>query len=258
MLNPRSTRLLIATLSLVCIALVPAMAQGPMVTPFKDQPYQPPEKCLPCHQRQYDELKQSVKSGYRNASPLFNGLEMASNLLVGGLLRPVYSDSTVVLPDNVPFNSNMFSSHPLKEIAQVRAGFCITCHNPNFMKPGEGGINRETPQIAPATGANFRPDLIRPLRDYSLVDANGNLVLPNLIGGPPPAGAGPSPGAKGITCDACHNVSAPDIDRSFLSDGFANTSIVIDHTVEKIGPFSFPLSVKGEFHVATAATSAGL
>ena len=41
----------------------------------------------------------AVKSGYRNVSPLFNGLESAGNLINGGLLRPVYIDSTIVLPD---------------------------------------------------------------------------------------------------------------------------------------------------------------
>src|SRR5450755_4682995 len=65
---------------------------------FVDQTYQPPENCLPCHQRQFDELRSSVKSGYRNVSPLFNGLETAGNFINGGLLRPVYHDSPVVLP----------------------------------------------------------------------------------------------------------------------------------------------------------------
>src|SRR5271165_6021484 len=73
---------------------------------FNFQAYQPPANCLPCHQRQYDELRSSVKSGYRNVSPLFNGLELSGNLLSGGLLRPVYQDSTVVLPDGVLLNSN--------------------------------------------------------------------------------------------------------------------------------------------------------
>src|SRR5271156_1944623 len=59
---------------------------------FQPQELQPAKNCLPCHQRQYDELRSSVKSGYRNVSPLFNGLEFASNLLNGGLLRPVYAD----------------------------------------------------------------------------------------------------------------------------------------------------------------------
>ena len=31
-----------------------------------------PEKCLPCHQRQYDELRSAVKAGYRSVSPLMN------------------------------------------------------------------------------------------------------------------------------------------------------------------------------------------
>src|SRR5271169_5547707 len=102
------SHIFVRRLGLACMTLIPAMAQGPMATPFKDQAYQPPENCLPCHQRQYDELKSSVKSGYRNVSPLFNGLETVSNFLTGGLLRPVYADSTVQL-DGAPFNSNMFT-----------------------------------------------------------------------------------------------------------------------------------------------------
>ena len=49
-------------------------APNPPVVNFKPQPFQPPENCLPCHQRQFDELRSAVKSGYRNVSPLFNGL----------------------------------------------------------------------------------------------------------------------------------------------------------------------------------------
>src|SRR5579871_1062784 len=60
--------------------------------PFKPQTYQRPEACLPCHQRQYDELRSAVKSGYRSVSPLMNGLELSANFLNGGLLRPVYAD----------------------------------------------------------------------------------------------------------------------------------------------------------------------
>src|SRR5689334_7876479 len=72
---------------------------GPTEAPLKNQPIQKPQNCLPCHQRQYDELRSSVKSGYRNVSPLFNGLETSANLISGGLLRPVYSDSTKKLAD---------------------------------------------------------------------------------------------------------------------------------------------------------------
>src|SRR6266404_5192121 len=79
--------ILISILALTCSASVIAQ-----VTPLTDQPYQRPENCLPCHQRQFDELRSSVKSGYRNVSPLFNGLELSANLLNGGLLGPVYAD----------------------------------------------------------------------------------------------------------------------------------------------------------------------
>jgi len=55
----------------------------------------------------FDELRSAVKSGYRNVSPLFNGLESAGNLVNGGLLRPVYKDSAVVLPDGITLNTNI-------------------------------------------------------------------------------------------------------------------------------------------------------
>ena len=74
--------------SLAAISLLPLAAQTPVGTPtggaFNNQDYQKPEKCLPCHQRQYDELRSAVKAGYRNVSPLMNGLEIASNFLSGG------------------------------------------------------------------------------------------------------------------------------------------------------------------------------
>src|SRR5438034_9411561 len=82
---------------------------GP-VTTMNPQPYQRPESCLPCHQRQYDELRSAVKSGYRNVSPLMNGLEVASNFLSGGLLRPVYGDSSKVASDGTPLKSNLAST----------------------------------------------------------------------------------------------------------------------------------------------------
>src|SRR3954468_5690381 len=136
---------------------------------FRDQAYQPPTNCLPCHQRQYDELHSSVKSGYRNVSPLFNGLEFSSNLLAGGLLRPVYSDSNVTLPDGTLLNSNMFTTPLLKQTRQVQAGFCFTCHNAHIERMGEDPSKREVPQIA-GLGVDFRPELLRPLRDYHMVD----------------------------------------------------------------------------------------
>src|SRR6266568_3190840 len=75
--------------------------------PLKSQDIQRPQNCLPCHQRQFDELRSSVKSGYRNVSPLFNGLETSANLITGGLLRPIYADSTKVLPNGTKLNTNM-------------------------------------------------------------------------------------------------------------------------------------------------------
>ena len=138
---------------------------------FKAQPFQRPENCLPCHQRQYDELHSAVKSGYRNVSPLFNGLESAANLVSGGLLRPVYQDSTIVLPDGTTLNTNMYTSPILTETRQVQAGFCFTCHNANVEVLGEDPTKREVPQLA-GLGANPSEPQIVPaaarLRDGGL------------------------------------------------------------------------------------------
>ncbi len=220
---------------------------SPPQVSFKAQPFQRPEKCLPCHQRQYDELHSAVKSGYRNVSPLFNGLESAANLVNGGLLRPVYQDSTIVLPDGTTLNTNMYTSPILTETRQVQAGFCFTCHNANVEVIGEDPTKREVPQLAglgtcnpapPAGQQCFQPQLFRPLRDYVMVDANGNQILPAAPGGDPQPGALPSLGAAGITCDFCHDENGPDLNRSFQMDGFANTSLLLNQTELESGALS--------------------
>ncbi len=217
---------------------------------FMQQQFQRPENCLPCHQRQYDELHSSVKSGYRNVSPLFNGLESAANLVNGGLLRPVYKDSPVVLTDGTPLNTNMYSSPILTETRQVQAAFCLTCHNANIEILGENIALREVPQL-PGLLTSFQPELFRPLRDYHLVDANGNQLLPPTPGADPPPGAQPSLGAAGVTCDFCHDENGPDLNRSFQMDGFANTSFLLNQSNAKVGPFPFPVAVKNHFHVVS-------
>jgi hypothetical protein len=259
----RRHHLCFSLISIVAIALLQAgcgagqtttadvTATGNPATPiFKAQALQPPTHCLPCHQRQYDELRSSVKSGYRNVSPLFNGLESASNLVNGGLLRPVYPDSTIVLPDGVALNSNMFTTPLLTETRQVQAGFCFSCHDAAVERLGNDPNQREVPAL-PGVGANFLPGLLRPLRDYHLVDSSGAQILPPVIGGYPPAGSQPSLGAAGITCDVCHNEGGPDINRSFQQDGFANMSLILNQSEEKVGPFLQPVAVKGDFHVAS-------
>lgn len=253
------------SLSFVC-ALEPGCGTqvqstpNPPVVQFQPQQFQRPENCLPCHQRQYNELHAAVKSGYRNVSPLFNGLESAGNLVNGGLLRPVYHDSTIILPDGTPLNTNMYSSPVLTETRQVQAGFCFTCHNADIEVLGENTALREVPQLAglgtcnppPAAGQScFQPGLFRPLRDYVMVDANGNQLLPPAPGGDPPQGAQPSLGAAGITCDFCHDENGPDLHRSFQMDGFANTSLLLNQSIVKVGPFPFPLTPKNDFHVVS-------
>jgi hypothetical protein len=223
---------------------------GPTGVIFNEQDYQIPENCLPCHQRQFNELRSSVKSGYRNVSPLLNALESSANFLNGGLLRPTYPDSTVVLPDGTPLNSNMFTTPVLTEVRQVQSGFCFTCHNPHVERLGNNPATREVPQL-PGLQAAFRPDLFRPFRDYHLIDSSGKQVLPATIGGAPPAGSGPSLGARGITCDLCHNLGGADLNRSLQQDGFGNMSLLINESIEKVGPFPFPVAVKNNFHVSS-------
>lgn len=221
---------------------------------FQPQAFQRPESCLPCHQRQFNELRQAVKAGYRNVSPLFNGLEAAGNLINGGLLRPVYSDSTIVLPDGTLLNTNMFSSMVLTEPRQVQAGFCVTCHNADIEMLGDNPATREVPAL-PGLGSMFDPTIFRPLRDYAMVDSSGQQMLPPTIGGYPPSGAQPSLGAAGITCDYCHDQNGPNLERSFQHDGFGNTSLYLSQTKEKVGPFLNPVGVKGNFHVASNNTN---
>ncbi|MDQ6665881.1 MAG: hypothetical protein M3Z23_15990, partial [Acidobacteriota bacterium] len=214
------------------------------------RPYQRPEACLPCHQRQYDELRSAVKAGYRNVSPLMNGLELASNFLTGGLLRPVYGDSTKIAVDGTPLRSNLVSTPSFTNISQARAGFCISCHNPHLQLMGEDPKKREVPEL-PGTGVDFRPDLIRPLRDFHLTSSAGDQVLPSEAGGDPPPGALPSLGAAGITCDVCHNVTGPDMHRSFQHDGFGNMSLTFMPSLEKVGPFLFADLPRHGFHMGS-------
>jgi len=221
---------------------------------FQAQPFQRPENCLPCHQRQFDELRQAVKAGYRNVSPLFNGLEAAGNLINGGLLRPVYKDSSVVLPDGTVLNTNMFSSPILTETRQVQAGFCVTCHNADVEMMGDDPHTREIPALD-GLGANFDPFSFRPLRDYAMVDSSGKQLIPDTPGGEAPSGALPSLGAAGITCDFCHDQNGPNLDRSFQHDGFGNTSLYLNPSKEKVGPFLFPVGVKDNFHVVSNDTN---
>jgi hypothetical protein len=233
---------------------------GPTGADFQFQPLSDASgECKACHPRQYFEMKQAVHFGYRNVSPLFNGLEVASNFFTGGLVRPVYGDSTKTLPNGQPLNTNMLSTPIFTDPLQADAGFCYTCHQALIERKGEDPTQRAVPEIA--TGADFRPDLLRPLRDYTILDANGNQALPADPGGPIPSDAdtcgvdggcaGDPLSTTGITCDSCHDVAGPDLNRSFQHDGFANMSMLLNNTIEKVGQFSFPLAVNQAFHVAS-------
>jgi hypothetical protein len=228
---------------IVTVLLFPGMLAGQTSTApvlsMNPQSYQRPEACLPCHQRQFDELRSAVKAGYRNVSPLMNGLEIASNFLNGGLLRPVYADSSKMADDGTPLKSNLASTRAFTNVNQAQAGFCLSCHNPHIEVMGEDPTKREVPEL-PGTLSEFRPDLIRPLRDYHLVDNSGRQVLPSEIGGPAPTGAQPSLGAAGISCDLCHNVTGAGLNRSLQQDGFANMSLEFFPSIDKVGLSFFP------------------
>jgi hypothetical protein len=244
-------------------------AQRPVGNRPSPSPFQPAQlgdasgQCKGCHPRQYFEMKQAVHFGYRNISPMFNGLEVAGNFLTGGLLRPVYGDSRKTLPDGSPLNTNMFTTPIFKDVLQADAGFCYTCHQALMEKKGEDPNQREVPEIE--TGLDFRPDLLRPLRDYHFIDTAdvAQQILPEEIGTIPvdmDRCGGPCPGSPlsttGITCDSCHNTGGPDLNRSFQHDGFGNMSMLLFQTKEKVGQFLFPVAVArdsatGAFHVAS-------
>lgn len=217
-------------------------------------------ECKACHPRQYFEMKQAVHFGYRNISPMFNGLEVASNFFTGGAVRPVYGDSTKTLPNGQPFNTNMFTTPLFTFVQQADAGFCYTCHQALMERKGEDPTQRAVPEIA--TGSAFRPDLLRPLRDYNILDAFGNQVLPATPGGPVPTdaatcgvegGCGGDPlSTTGITCDSCHDVAGPDLNRSFQHDGFGNMSLLLNNSIEKAAQFTDALAVSGAFHIASS------
>ena len=234
---------------------------NPTLADFQFQPLSDASgECKACHPRQYFEMKQAVHFGYRNVSPLFNGLEVASNFFTGGLARPVYGDSSKTLPNGAPFNTNMLSTPVFTDPLQATAGFCYTCHQALMERKGEDPTQRAVPEIA--TGNDFRPDLLRPLRDYNILDANGNQALPLTPGGPIPTDAaacgvdggcfGDPLSTTGITCDSCHDVAGPDLNRSFQHDGFGNMSMLLNNTVEKVGQFTLPLAVSGGFHVGSS------
>ena len=241
---------LVAVLLSITVAASQTSTGNPATFSIQGQAYQRAEQCLPCHQRQYDELRTAVKSGYRNVSPLFNSLELAGNFLSGGRLRPVYGDSTKISSDGTPLRSNLVSTKKFTHINQMQAGFCIGCHTPHAILMGEDPDKREIPELS-GVGAAFQPGVIRPLRDYHLVDSSGRQILPFDIGGPAPPSAQPSLGASGITCDVCHNVLGPDHERSVRRDGLANGSFELFPSLSKVGPFAFPQAVKDNFHVSS-------
>ena len=253
-------------LSLAAAFLLAACSSG--TSPTEDvagttgatQAFERLEVCETCHERQFQETLQSVKSGYRSISPLFNGLELTSNfvlqqLLSGGLipvnLRPRYQ---VPSAPGDPQGDNLVSSTDgYQSNDDIRAGLCIGCHDGAAILRGENLDQREIPEW----GGSFDPPVCpkddplcyrqvvnaRPLRDYHFLDSNGNQILPTDLGGPPPAGAGPSLGAQGVGCDHCHNVQGPDTTRSLQGDGLANMAHQLEFTRIKIGPFDDPLVV---------------
>ncbi len=264
-------------LAVVTIPLIMAPLWGQTVTrivPPLDtgavQTYQSPFACQPCHPRQFRENRQSVKSGYRNFSPTFNALELAGNTseatqlafeagVIQANLRPAANPDL----DNFVAGGEDGASQTADE---VRGGFCLGCHSGHTIGLGvnseKGGAPNEVPLWDGRFVANHAPgapegsrfvdgENIRPLRDYHLVDGNGNQVLPDEFGGLPPPGAQTSLGGFGVNCDYCHNVLGPDLDRSFQGDGLGNVGLQLLFTDFKVGPFKNAFPPRGRFHQST-------
>ena len=264
------------------------------------QAFQSPIVCAECHPRQAEELRQAVHAGYRNMSPTFSSLELAGNALVQYLqqledtptfdarpglennLRPVYTDT----PRQGVNNRNVVNplQEPIRNANQMRAGFCLGCHNPIMTNLGDIAAHREVPEwdgtlrlrdvdgdgdvepvIEPRDPNNLSSiNSIRPLRDYHFVSGDEcepfgmkgrdgcEQVMPAQPGSLPPPDAVPSLGAAGITCDHCHNISAPDHPRSLQGDGFANIAHFFELTNIKIGPFTNPVPIKDGFHFGSS------
>jgi hypothetical protein len=219
-----------------------------------EQDFQRIEACATCHERQYQQTLQSVKSGYRAISPLFNGLELAGNFLAQGALeqqairnnlRPVYQSDA---PPDVRQTNMITSEGGYQNANELRAGFCVGCHDGSVLLQGEDPDEREIPTweglFGPPDDKGFRViENVRPLRDYHFTNEDGEQILPDKPGGPPPAGAIPSRGSQGVGCDHCHNVQGPDTTRSVKGDGLANMNHMVEGTRIKVGPFddAFPV-----------------
>lgn len=209
-------------------------------------PLQTNQTCQVCHERQYQETLQSVKSGYRSISPAFNTLELAGNFLaqpaleaerIRNNLRPSYGAEEDIF--------NMVSADEgYNNPNDARGAFCIGCHDAAIVLLGEDPEQREIPEWQGRFDPNPPPGTLpailnaRPLRDFHFIDAAGEQMMPNEPGGPPPEGAMPSLGSQGALCDHCHNVQGAAFQRSLLGDGFANTSQDLEFTRIKVGPFN--------------------
>src|SRR3954454_15757132 len=83
----RFNKLVVRTAIAMLLVVTGASAQKPVgnrPSPSALQPVQLGDasgECKACHPRQYFEMKQAVHFGYRNISPMFNGLEVAGNFL---------------------------------------------------------------------------------------------------------------------------------------------------------------------------------
>ena len=221
-----------------------------------EMPLQTNQTCQVCHERQFQETLQSVKSGYRAISPAFNALELAGNFLVQAALeagairnnlRPSYGAEDDIF--------NMVSADEgYNNANDARGAFCIGCHDGAIILLGEDPNQREIPEwegfYDPGPPDANNPPAVhpvirdaQPLRDFHFINAAGEQVLPLVAGGPPPPGAMPSLGSQGVLCDHCHNVQGPAFQRSFLGDGFANSAQDLEFTRIKVGPFddSFPV-----------------
>jgi hypothetical protein len=101
---------------------------APIAPTGRFQPLQSPYNCQPCHERQFRENQQNLKSGYRAVSPTFNALELAGNFAAQGAVdsNPDFRNLRPVYPPERNFSTAVDGYQSLNE---VRPGFCLGCHN---------------------------------------------------------------------------------------------------------------------------------
>ncbi len=100
--------------------------------------------------------------------------------------------------------SGAFAANPENGVTE---NFCIGCHSPT------GVFNGELPSYVDEASATPARDNLSPVSQ------------------------------QGLSCDFCHTVTGPDLDKSFLNDGIANLSLIYGPSDTKWGPVSDSVDV---------------